>query len=127
MREFQAKRKRKKKMYSTPSIICLSIILALVAKGTFGVYAKFLESKQALAASVREQTTLEKQKAELNQKISRLKTKEGVEEEIRSRYQVVKPGEKVFMLVDVADDSATTSPATTLQNIWNSIKSIFDK
>ena len=55
----------------------------------------------------------------LSSEIERLKTKDGIEEEIRNKFNVVKPGEHLVVIVD---DASTSKNETTKQNTgwWGS-------
>ncbi len=90
------------------AIAAALVVLALLARGTWGVYSKMQEAAVLKAHAVEERDTLRGQKAELEGSLQRIKTARGVEEEIRERYPYVRPGEREFVLVDRAATSTDT-------------------
>ncbi len=92
-------------MYSKPMLIALAVVIVFIARGVFGVSQKYKESKQNLEKVALEQASLDKRQQSLQSENYRLETDRGIEEEIRSKFQVVKPGEQVAIIVD-----ATVTP-----------------
>jgi len=69
--------------------------------------------------------SLKSREDSLNSDISKMQTKEGIEEIIRDKYQVVKKGEKMVVIVDNKDVNNTTSSQTNSHGFWNWVKNIF--
>ncbi len=61
---------------------------------------------------------------ELQNKIVRLSTVSGVEEEIRSKFSVAKEGENVVLVIDNKNDNASTT--TTKKEFWTFISKFFE-
>ena len=101
-------------MSSRVTIGVLAVLIFFVARGTWGVYQKAQESRSNLALTQKAYAELEDRQSVLAAQIEALKTSRGVEEEIRSRYEVAKPGEQVALIVD----DAPTSTATTSEPTW---------
>jgi cell division protein FtsB len=123
MREFQQKRRIKRRIYSTPVII----ILIFVIDGTWKVYQKDRESKANLARAQNELTSLNTRDATLTSDIARLKTNQGVEDEIRSKYEVSKPGEQVLVIVDKDSSTTSTSTGNVIEQWWSKFLSLFKR
>ena len=125
MREFKDKRRRKEKLYSFWSVLTLSIILLFLANGVWNIYQKEKESSNLDLDSKAKLNSLTSQADQLKTNINKLSTDTGIDEELRLKYGVVKPGEE--MIVVVPDDSATTSTST--QSVYSKflekIKSFF--
>lgn len=128
MREFQERKKLRKILYSKKILILLSIILVLLIYSTAKIYFK---SRNALSKSEearQELAELEQRKAELEKEIFRLQTPIGEEEEIRRKFNVSRPDEKMVVIVDKApeNDKINLSEKTEFfGKIWSFIKNIF--
>jgi cell division protein FtsB len=124
MREFQERRRIKKLLHSRYAIAFLVIVLLFVLKGVWGVYVKYEKSKDIALRVKTEAEGLQAREASLNSSIAALGTAEGKEKEIRDRFGVVKPGEKMVVLVD---NTATTGPIEAVPDTswWARITSLF--
>ncbi len=127
MREFQEKQKIQKRIYSKTSALILLILVFFIAKGVFGIYIKERDSRQELAL-------LEKKKAELSDRLAkvslnndRLKTEEGIESEIRSKFDVVKEGEGVIVVVDEKLPVPEEDTRGFMKKFWDSVTGVFKK
>ncbi len=119
MREYQAHKRFKKRIFSKLSIVLLAVILFFLARSTYNLYEKNIESGKNLArvnSSLAEAETRYKSLDEENQ---RLQTTEGQEEEIRHKFQVSKEGEKVIVVIN---DQNPTENATTTPTLFNRIR-----
>ncbi|MEI8338047.1 MAG: septum formation initiator family protein [bacterium] len=125
MREFKDKRKRKEKLYSFWSVATLFIVLVFLANGVWNIYQKENESSTLDSDSKTKLNSLSSQADQLTANINKLSTDAGIDEELRLKYGVVKPGEE--MIVVVPDNSATTSTSTkSIYSKWlDKVKSFF--
>lgn len=128
MPEYQQKKKRKKKpIRNKIAIFCLAIVLVLLIKGNWGLYLKERESGENVARVSKEYEDLMTRRANLQNVNEKLKTEEGVEEEIREKFQVSKDGENVMVIVD----SPTNTPQIEVkkkgwfENVWEKVKKVF--
>ena len=100
MRNFQRKRKFENIMHSKP-VLALLIILALFFAWEMidfmGKMAITAENRKIAENKVRE---LEEDKEKLSANIAKLKTESGIEETIREKFGLVKPGEDVIIIVE---------------------------
>jgi len=69
--------------------------------------------------------TLRNREKVLNSEIEKLKTEEGVEEIIRDKYQVVKEGEKMVVIVDENKEVITLVEKDMKHGFVNWFKSFF--
>lgn len=128
MREFQERKKLRKILYSKKILALLLIVLALLIYSTAKIYFK---SRNALSKSEEtrlELAELEQRKAELEKEILRLQTPLGEEEEIRRKFSVSRPEEKILVIVDKApeNDKINSSEETGFfGKIWSFVKSMF--
>lgn len=129
MREFQEKRKLKKIIYSGWLLIILGIILLALIFSTVKVYKKSQISAQKSAEIKEEIAKLEKRNAELTAEAARLESESGKEGEIRKRFDVAKPGEKILVIVDKNSEDVKINGADNktgfFYRIWQWTKSLF--
>ena len=107
MLEFQKKKKIKNMIYSKLALILILFILFLFVKATASFYQKEVESRNRKERAQNELLELQKRKENLENKINRLDSSVGVEEELRQRFDLVKEGEQTILLGD--DKQGTSS------------------
>ncbi len=112
MLEFQKKKKIKKILYSPIVLIILALLVVFLIKGAWSVYKKESLSMQNLEKERIELEKLLLREKSLASSLDYLKTDQGIESEIRSKFRAVKEGEKVAVIVD---EQVPTSSATTTQ------------
>jgi cell division protein FtsB len=123
MLDFHQKRKVRGILYSRWAIYALSVVVLIVLHSTWSVYKKKEES-QALKQIAEEHTEeLRSRDADLKDKITRLDTDAGVEEEIRSKFSVAKENEAMVVIVPKAEDVSTTT--SNKWSFWAKIKTFF--
>ena len=125
MREYQEKRKIRKIIYSKWGFIFLFIVLAF---STSKIYVK---SKNAalmngeISAALIE---LENKELELESEVKRLQSESGIEGEIRKKFNIGKPEEKVIIIVDKDGENNKINQEKTegfFLKIWRGVKSVF--
>lgn len=128
MKDVQPPKKKisTRKLYSKPVLVILAILIVFIAKGTWGVYQKEIESRKNVAMVMNELESLEQRKVFLEAETEKLNSEEGKEEVIRQKYQVSKDGERVLVVVDkplpVTDDE---SDKNFFSKMWHSVSGIF--
>ena len=127
MREFQEKHKMKRRIYSKTSLFILFCILVLTARGVLGVYAKESASRADLARVNAEKAQLQARAANIETDSSRISTPEGVEAEIRTKFDVAKKDEGVIVIVDRNDAPPVEEDKGILKKFWDSIVGVFHK
>ncbi len=127
MREFQEKQKIQKRIYSKTSILIVLVVVIFIFRGVLSVYAKERDSRMELSL-------LEKKKAELSDRLARvsmnndrLKTEEGIEAEIRSKFDVVKQDEGVIVVVDEKLPVPEEDTRGVMKKFWDSVTGVFKK
>lgn len=127
MREFQEKQKIRKRIYSKTTLLVLFIVMLFIAKGVWSIYGKE-------RASHREVERLESQQKELQQRLDtvsanneKLKTREGVEAEIRAKFDVVKADEGVIVVVDQELPMPEEEKKGFMKRFWDSVTGVFKK
>ena len=100
MRQFADKRKVKRILYSPFSVIILATLVFFLGRSVWKAYSKNTISREARAGALRQIKELEARKAELEAKLEKLQSPEGLESEIRDKLPVAKEGEEVIIIVD---------------------------
>lgn len=113
----QGKNERKKRWTDYLVLLGLIIILLVIARATWSLYKKNKLASENLRFSAERMAKLTDRELILRDKIERLKTPRGIEEEIRNNFPMVKPGEQVINLVD-KERPATTTTATATKPWW---------
>lgn len=123
MTDFQKKRKFKKIIYSKLSFAVLFILIFFLGKATYNIYQKSKFSSENYTAVNQEYSELKERHNMLKSEIERLKTDSGVEEEIRGKFNVAKPGETVVTIVNsnITNDDADNSE----KGLWSKFLDIF--
>ena len=123
MREFEQRKKVRQIIYSRLSLLLLGVLVLVFAKASVGAYQKYHLSDRAYQEVAREQSELSARKDRLESDIARLKTAEGVEADIRSKFGMVKAGEHMLVLVDRGSTSSQVVP--TKATVFDALKSLF--
>ncbi len=121
MIEFQKKKKIKSIVYSPIVLTVLFILLLFLINGVLNVHERAIISINNLKREQIELNKIIEREKKLESSLEYLKTDQGIEEEIRSKFRAVKEGEKIAVILD--DVSTSTASSTTEQNIglWNRI------
>ncbi len=123
MIDFQQKKKINKFLYSKVTLVIFFIIIIFLAKATYNIYQKYKLNAENYDTVKKQYDSLNERKDMLNSEIERLKTDTGVEEEIRSRFNVAKPGETVVVVINGSSSGSSTSSQN--KGFWASFWSIF--
>lgn len=117
---FQAEKRRQR--WSYVLLVFLVVLNGFLVRGVWRVYQKSqLAGENYLAAQDRLDNLTARQKV-LSDRLAQLKTERGLEEQIRNNFSVVKPGEKVVVIVDTP--TSTASSTETGNPLWRAIKSL---
>ncbi len=100
MRNFQEKRIFKNIIQSWPVLIFLSILLVFFAFGIFRFMMKMGETVKNRKLAETRILELQESKEKLSNDIMNLKTKKGLEENIREKFGLAKEGEGLIIVVD---------------------------
>lgn len=123
MLDIQQKRKLRSFMYNKFTLLTLFILVIVSVHSAWVVYDKKMESESLMNRSKQRVDELRKREEDLNQKIERLDTEVGIEEEIRSKFSVTKENENMVIVVPKEEKIATSAPMKI--TIWAKLMSYF--
>ena len=120
-------RKRWTKLLNSPFVaILLLAVVIILGRGVYGVYKKDSLARINANEARGRLDELEARKSALDAEVKRLSTDRGVEEELRKKFQVVKPGENMVIIVDrnTAKSPEVVKEESWLANIWSGFKNL---
>ncbi|MCX6717598.1 MAG: septum formation initiator family protein [Candidatus Taylorbacteria bacterium] len=120
MVDFQRKKNIRKVIYSRITIFVLFVVVIFLLRAVYDIYKKERVSFKSVASVEENYNDLKNRQSMLKSEIERLNTDKGVEEEIRSKFSVSKPGETVVVIVDNSSNTSTDSENTG-QSFWQKI------
>lgn len=124
MRDFN--KKHKSKFWHSPLfLLFLLCVLVIFSYNTIGLFKKEIETTKKKTLVLDRIDSLNKRKDVLNNDINKLKTEEGIESVIRDKYQVVKEGEKMLVIVDDENEDQNEEIKND-HSFWGWIKKTFD-
>lgn len=122
----QFKKQAEHTFWHSPLVLGVLFCLVIVfAYNMIGLFEKERETAKKKNLTLEEIDGLHKRQAVLSTEIKKLDTDDGVEDMIRDKYQVVKPGEKVVMIVDPDDKVGQTAEMPVDHSFWGYIKKAF--
>ena len=102
------------------AVFCLLLLLLVVlSNSTRKVYNKKVETEKVLARMQEESGQLEERKKILEENLSRIQTDEGLEFEIRKKFNVARAGESVAIIVE---EESTTTASDVSPSLWQKFK-----
>lgn len=100
MFDFHEKRKIRRIVYSKPFILGVFIVAAFIFMSTYERYIIEREMALKLHDRVVEFESLKMRASSLEADVEHLRNERGIEEELRSRFNVIKEGEQVVVIID---------------------------
>lgn len=100
------------------------VFVLFLIKGTWTAFGRMQEAAVLRHNAELERDELLVRKAELDQNLERLKTPRGIEDEVRARFQLVKPGEEEFVLVK-GQTGTTSAPSTQSKGFWDTLRAFW--
>ena len=125
MLPFQERKKFRKILYSKASILVLLVGLVLVSRGAWSVHQKAEIARTERNESVRMLAELQGRNTALEASLERLKSDKGIEDEVRQKYAVARPGEEVVVVVDESGKKGKNSDEVPQKSFWQRFTSLF--
>ncbi|MBI5005349.1 MAG: septum formation initiator family protein [Candidatus Lloydbacteria bacterium] len=108
--DFRKKRQLKRTLYSTGVVAILGMVVFFLGHATWDVYQKAKITGEKRQEAFDELSRLQKQEATLQDQLKRLQTERGMEEEVRTKFNVAKEGEKVVTIVSPQNGGGSGAP-----------------
>ena len=125
---FQEKKKIRSVIYSKLFLLVLLLILIWLIFSIFVIYKKYRVSREGADRTAAEVYDLKNRETDLQTKIDNLEKATGVENEIRNKYLMSKEGEKVIVLVEDQEATATaTSGEMDTKSWWQKLKELWSE
>ena len=111
----------KKIFFSWPTVAILFVIAILITRSTYFVWLRERATAELLSERKAELADVNRRGVLIEEKLEALGTPRGIEEEVRSRFEVAKPGEKVIVIVD---QNAASSGIASVggRSIWTRVR-----
>jgi cell division protein FtsB len=119
------KQKEQKLWHSPLALLVLFLIVVVFSYNTIGLIIKERETTKNKESELMKIDDLRKRETSLSNDIARLSTDEGREESIRDKFQVVKPGEKMVVIVDEEQNAEAVDVTANDYSFWGFIKRAF--
>ena len=122
MRDLQVRKKRYKFFRSNLFAVILFFFSLFMLRHVFDVYKKNELARINKEEAVKKLENLKNKRQTLESEIERLGTDRGVEEELRKRFQVVKSGEQVMIIVDKSEPAGINKKEEekgVFESIWS--------
>jgi cell division protein FtsB len=124
MREFQDKKKNRKRLYSIWSLLALLVVIVLFGKGVVSAYEKEKSTKEELNRLAAEKVDIERRYNNISKENETLNTNDGIESAIRQKFDVAKKGEGVIVIVDKTVEVPEVKKGF-MRKVWDSVKGVF--
>ena len=104
MLDFHEKRRFKRLLYSKVTLVILGFIVIWLAFAVWSMYKKERDTRLRRIEQKEVLNELEGREESLREEIERLSTERGIEQEVRSKFEVGKDGEEMIIIVDNPED-----------------------
>ncbi len=114
MQDFKRKKMIKNILFSYGTLVLLVLLIVLLGKSVFERFTVEREMSARRTEAERELTELKQRAAALESQVDYLEDDRGMEAEIRSRFDVVKEGEQVVIILDDESKQEATETKTEI-------------
>lgn len=127
MFDFHEKRKIRRVIYSRYSIGFLLFLALVLGRSVYERFTIEREMAEKLDGRTSELEALKLRAALLETKVEHLKNERGIEDELRSRFDVVKEGERVVILLDDPKESSVQPLPKSPESKQEKSESFFER
>ena len=115
-------------IFSKTAFVLSLVLLAVFVRATWSVSTKARQTKDNLELVREEYSELQDREVRLESEIEYLKTEQGIEAEIRDKFNVARAGESVVVIVDGKEESNESRVVEEEKlGFWGTIGSWFKK
>lgn len=118
---FQERKKFRKVLYSKATLLVLLGVSIFVTRGAWQVYQKAAIARAERVEAERSLAELDARTEGFEASIARLKSEQGIEEEIRQKFTVARPNEEVVVIVDETDKKSKNGEVPREQSFWKKL------
>ncbi len=101
------------------------VIVVFLARGSMSTYFKERDSRTEVVRVQKEKDELGKRYAVMSEQSDALKSDIGIESEIRSKFDVVKEGEGVIIIVEKDAPTIEADKRGVLRRFWDGVRGVF--
>lgn len=128
MRDFSKKRRSPvfallRLLGSVGVVVLLALFVFVSSRATWEMYQKFAEASRSRQAAERELAALVEKEARVRGAAAALSSQRGIEEQVRARFGVARPGEGLITVV--RDEASAEASSQEPQNLWKRILQLF--
>lgn len=120
MFDFHEKRRFRRLLYSKITVIILGLIAIWLSFAVWSMYKKEKDTRLKMVKQAEILDELKERETALKDEIDRLSTEKGIEEEIRSKFEVGKEGEGVIIIVDNPEEESAKK-IDSKKSFWQKI------
>jgi len=95
--------------YSKISLVVLAVVVIFLSRAAYGAYQKYALARATLKSAETKLAEIESRQETIRTEINELKTTRGIESELRTKFQVAKPGEEVIIIVEPKGTTSTSN------------------
>lgn len=110
MRELEHRQRVRRRIYSLPALAVLALAAIFLTRGAYSLMMTERESRRDAELLVSKVEELRAREDVLLREIDKLTTEAGIEEEIKSKFNVARAGEHVAIIVDRPESEASSTP-----------------
>jgi len=123
MKELHHKQIIRRRVYSIPVLVIFAVVTVLAIRSAWNIIGKYRESAVYVDELKQRADKLSNEEAQLNSDIAHLGTEEGIDNEIKGKFNVSKEGEQVAIIISKEDVSTSTAISTEIwwKRMWSSI------
>ncbi|MDD5152871.1 MAG: hypothetical protein PHS95_02650 [Candidatus Pacebacteria bacterium] len=125
MLPFQERKKVRRILYSKTMILVLLVVAILVARGTWQVYTKASIARAKSDESAQKLKEIQERNSTLEASLAHLKSNNGLEDEVRQKFNVARPDEEVVMVIDENSKKSENGANVSEETFWQKILSFF--
>ena len=125
MFDLHERRKLRRYLFSHLTLAVLLVLAGMLGWSVWGIAQKEQETMQKREEVGHERDALIERGEELSQEITNLRSGQGIEAELRQRFEVGAPGEKLIVIVDPEMPQEVTKPSEK-KGFWGWVTSWFD-
>lgn len=118
--QLEQKQKRASPRRILGAVVAVTVVF-LLATSVIGLAEKYIAIRKRVKSLKEEQVVLDQKKASLEENNRYIETREGQERELRTKYNVVLPGEGVVMVTNPSLDHSEDGPSTKIGKWWDSL------